>query len=533
MFNKKQIARWGLIVIILITAFFLRGWNIENLPAGIYPDEAVNGTDALKANETGEYHWFYTNNYGREGLYINLIAFSVKIFGNTVWGLKFWAIVFGTLTVGGIWLLSRELFPRFPFVSHAAAFFTTFSFWAINFSRIAFRAGMMLPILVFSFYFLFRGWRFKKNIDFLWAGLIFGLGFHTYIAFRVAPLILIILFFGLWWIEKNFWRRWWKKLLIFALAATFTAAPLFWDFYRHPEYFQSRASAISVLSPEINHGKLFSALAQTISLSLIKYNFWGDQNWRHNYPPYPILNPLVGILFLIGLFYSFLRFFQLFRKRLIEKKRDSDFLVFLFLLSWFFTMLIPEFLTYEGLPHALRSIGTLPVVFILAALPASIFWGKISAEQLGGFKLALFSLFFLMAISVAVFDTTKYFYFFAHNPEQHSAFNENFKNQALYLKTLPPTINKYILTNGGGRMMEDGLPVSAQSIKFLDYENLHTFTFLQTNEEIPLKTPMEIILMNYDQNFIDRVKAIYPSTEIKKIDLNPGYGSDFVSIFVK
>ena len=91
----------GLLCIILL-ALFVRSYNISSIPSGLYPDEAVNAIDALGAIESGDYKLFYPNNYGREGLFINLQALALKFFGYTVAALKFWSIVFGTLTVLGI-----------------------------------------------------------------------------------------------------------------------------------------------------------------------------------------------------------------------------------------------------------------------------------------------------------------------------------------------------------------------------------------------------------------------------------------------
>ncbi|MCD6149327.1 glycosyltransferase family 39 protein [bacterium] len=545
--QNKKTTYWLLLAVVIAAAFLLRAYNIENIPAGIYPDEAVNGTDALLANETGNYRWFYTNNFGREGLFINLIAGAFKIFGVSIFALKFWPIIFGTLTVLGVFLLSFELFRGWPAFAKAAAgkraaliaaYLTAFSFWAINFSRIAFRAVMMLPVLVFSFYFIFRGLRTEKYRDFILAGLIFGLGFHTYIAFRIAPLILIILLLAILISQRNVFRRFWKKIIVFAICVFISASPLLFDFYQHPEYLQSRTGAISVFSPEVNQGHLIKTLSQSVGLSLVKFNFWGDQNWRHNYPPYPVLNPVVGILFLIGLIYLIAEFFHLLFLRFKKKTRDRKFIIYSFLLSWFFALLIPEFLTAEGLPHCLRSIGTLPVVYIISAIPFAWILGKFTNLQptthnLQPIKIALLIIFAAVFAFVGIFNTAKYFVFWAEKPQQHGTFSENFKNIALYLNSLPDEVNKYVAANGGGRIMEDGLPVSAQPVKLLTYQKTENLKFLQQGQDCPLETPMVIILMNYDQYIIDRVKLFYPQAQVEKIDLNPGYGSDFVSIVVE
>ncbi|MDZ4385210.1 MAG: hypothetical protein U0944_02205, partial [Candidatus Moranbacteria bacterium] len=95
--NKKKLA-YILLFLILALGLFLRTYHIDTAPPGIYPDEAVNGQDAIRALETGEFQWFYPANQGREGLFMNLIAFCFKFFGISILTLKLPAIIFGTLT---------------------------------------------------------------------------------------------------------------------------------------------------------------------------------------------------------------------------------------------------------------------------------------------------------------------------------------------------------------------------------------------------------------------------------------------------
>ena len=57
----------------------------------------------------------------------------------------------------------------------------------------------MLPlILVWAFYFFWRGLRSGRLNEFLMAGVIGGLGFYTYFSFRIAPLIIMIVLFSHW-----------------------------------------------------------------------------------------------------------------------------------------------------------------------------------------------------------------------------------------------------------------------------------------------------------------------------------------------
>ena len=106
--SRKRI----MIVLVAIMALgaFLRFHWIADFPLGLYPDEAMNGNNALEALATGDFKVFYPENNGREGLYINLQAVSVWLFGNKAWALRIVSALFGTLTILGVYLVARELF---------------------------------------------------------------------------------------------------------------------------------------------------------------------------------------------------------------------------------------------------------------------------------------------------------------------------------------------------------------------------------------------------------------------------------------
>lgn len=447
--DKKRYV-WILLVLIIALGFFLRVYNINNTPPGVYPDEAVNGIDAMTANDTGNYQWFYPANQGREGLFMNLIALLFKLFGVSVLTLKLPAIIFGTLTILGTFLLAKELYNyRVGLIS---SFLVAVSFWPVNFNRISFRANMLPFVLVFTFYFLFRGLREKKMVYYAIGGFIFGLGLHTYIAFRITPLILIALLVSLILSREHFLKYHWKPIVVFILFSFISAAPMLYTFlYSHPEYLESRSASVSILSPEVNHGQPLQTFLRSFTLSLVKYNFWGDQNWRHNYPPYPILDTLTGIAFLFGFIYCLMHLIRTSIDRLLKKIRNPRMDISLFLLAWFFVMLIPEFMTAEGLPHALRAIGTYPAVFIFSGIAFEYFWKKSEAHSFI-FKRIIASLIILMLISIGIFNSVKYHYFWAGKIDTARSFEKVTRDISRYIDTLPRDKEVFLLAGNMQRV---------------------------------------------------------------------------------
>lgn len=508
-----------LIALLAITllAFAVRSYRIDSIPAGIYPDEAMNGTDAIEAIESGDFKLFYPNNYGREGLFINLQAFSIALFGNTIPALKLWSGIFGALAVLGTGLLAWELF-RSRSAALLSAILMATSFWAINFSRIGFRAIMVPFLLAFVFFLFFRGLRTGKILFFVLSGLLFGIGLHTYVAFRVAPLILVLLLPFLILSYEDFFRRFWKHMLTFIFAATLAAAPMFHLFVTEPETFSSRSSAISVFSSEANGGNLPGTLLKTFGLSLIKYNFVGDMNWRHNYPPYPVLDPIVGTFFLGGFLFSLSMFVRLLGRRVREGRRDIELPVHALLISGFFTMLIPEFLTNEGLPHALRSIGTQPFVFLFATIPLFFIYRRIGKTK-GGTRFAIIAFMALALAGSAAWNITKYFVFFKENPKQHASFNAEYRNMADYLLSLPKETRKYVASSSF---------VAVQPILYLTHGKIENFEILE--EKTVIRRPSVIILQNYDSRVFENIKKRISEAYELHVDLRPGHGSAFTTI---
>ena len=97
---SKSKSLW-LLVLILIIAGGLRLYHLAELPPGLYPDEAMNGNNAVQALETKDFKIFYPENNGREGLFINIQALSIWAFGAHPWSLRFVSALIGILTVIG------------------------------------------------------------------------------------------------------------------------------------------------------------------------------------------------------------------------------------------------------------------------------------------------------------------------------------------------------------------------------------------------------------------------------------------------
>jgi len=541
---KKITERRTLILFLLILALaiFWRFWNLEQIPPGLYPDVAVNGTNALEALKTDQFKLFYPDNNGREGLFINLIALSFWLFGASIWAIKVIPALFGSLTVLGLFLLTKQLFAFMPrakaeFIALLSTFFIAVGFWHVNFSRIGFRAIMVPFFLVWSFYFLFKGKNAISNRTWTWilAGLFFGLGFHTYIAYRVAPLILlpvvVLEIIAYWPRFKMLLARhrptiallkriyitdgWWRWDVFFAMLII-AALPIGIYFLSHPQDFIGRAGQVSIFSS----GNPIKGLLVSTVKSLGMFNVWGDCNWRHNYACQPALLWPVGIFFLIGFFWSAV---QIFRPSNYSRKKGLLLITNWTLIFWFFTMLLPEILSAEGLPHALRAIGAIPAVYIFSGLGLFLIFDFLKNRfvKKGVALIALYLILFIILGLIAYAEFNKYFFDWGLRKEVKDEFTQRLVDEADYLNSLPDSIEKYVMVNETGVSVPypNGIPMPAQTIMFITYgrpnikyllPNANANTFLNTKQAV-------LMPLSYDGNIFRLLKDKIPGGHAEEI----------------
>lgn len=466
---------------IIITTLFLRLFMLSSYPPSLYADEAVNGVNTLQALESHQFKIFYLENNGREGLFINVQAFFVWFFGPDMWVLHIASVLFSVLTVLGLYLLTKKLLegygsPNFAkLTALVAAFLLATSFWHINFSRIGFRAITAPFWAVWAFYLLLitreklmGAGRINKDY-FPWAliaGAIFGLGFHSYISYRVMPAVVLVLF--LYWffetkhainqpgILKDYF--WCVGLII--LGAVITASPLLVHFARVPQDFLGRTSQISIFSSQTPLKDLTGNILKTLGM----FNLFGDFNQRQNMAGQPELFWLPGIMFLVGLYLAcrsiIKKIYGFFLKTVaaapdvIIPSEIATPAVYFFLLTWLAVAALPVVISNEGIPHALRSILMIPPVFILTGLgTVNLYFLFIKKLQFQAnperWQKVLKSSTAVVAVLLILDAYTSYFVVWGNDPKTKDVFNYDYNEKAYELRALPDQLIKYAVYDPG------------------------------------------------------------------------------------
>jgi len=434
-------------IIVLATATLLRFYDLSGLPPACYRDVALTATDALRA-AAGHPRLHYTYD---EGLYSNLLAIVFLLLGASDWTVRAPGALFGVLTCWGVYRLGRAL-GRGPASLYGAALLAV-SFWHVLLSRSGFRAVLLPCLLVHSAALLVEGLRGGGKWRLALGGALFGLGVHVYPSIRFAPLFLPAYLLA----ETRGGAAGDRHkavggVLLFAGAALAVAAPMLLHYLHHPEHFTYPRRVLSVFSPKVATSDVPAYIERNLGSTLLMFHVRGDQNWRHNLSGAPMLDPLTGALFLLGLV-------LVFRKDAAggdQAGRTAP--AAALLVGWLVVMLLPNVLSVEGVPHGLRSCGVLPAVALLGGIGLAGVSRRVRGRSGGRAAAALAVTAFLF---IGVWTATRYFIVWGGEPLVARDHDGAFRAASRVLLAAPDDVDRLLVANGSG-FPAYGYPVEAQ-----------------------------------------------------------------------
>jgi 4-amino-4-deoxy-L-arabinose transferase-like glycosyltransferase len=351
------------VLLLFLAALGVRTYRLHDLPPGLFADEAAYGLDALSVLD-GERPIFFPRNTGREPLFQYLEAGVISLLGPTPYALRLTAAVIGALAVPAAYWMVRELFWNSPLSKSLAlwsALFMAFGYWHISLSRIAFRANLVPLLAAITFALFWRAWRrLLADEKFPWlplvlTGIALGITLYTYTSSRLMPFLVVVMAVATALrpgIDRRQRQRALGGLAVIAITSAIVFAPLGWYFVQHPDQFAGRAASVSFVSGEYSEGNPTQTFVTTAGRTLLMFLTVGDPNLRHNPGDRPVFDLLLGLWLYAGLALCLVHW----RK-----------LQYLFLVSWFALLLLPNLLSAEA-PHSLRAIGLIPAVYVLPVL---------------------------------------------------------------------------------------------------------------------------------------------------------------------
>lgn len=351
---KSKNTRIILAAVVVLVSLFFNFYRITSVPNGLFFDAAAYSADAIIANKSGDHKVFYPENHGREGLFINAEALMFQLTPvRQYWMPMALSAAVGVLTVLGLYFLASRLWGYAAGL--LSAFLMAINFWHVAFSRMALRAILTAMFATWSLYFLVRALEeMDKKRGLLWAalaGAVYGLGWHSYISFRVTVLVVAGVF-ALYAIQSrktNSMGPLLGKAAVFSAVSFLVFLPLGLHFLNHPHDFSNRMMHMAGALPDA--GALHT-VRETLKGFLL-YMTIGDWEWLYSAASPRYLAIPVVFLVAAGIVWIALRGWKLRATAIVGLLFVSGFL--------------PGFIS--GMPfHSLRGELTLLATCMVAAL---------------------------------------------------------------------------------------------------------------------------------------------------------------------
>ena len=518
-------AGWFLLLIIAAAAL-LRLPELSRLPPAHYRDVALTALDALRA-AAGDPQIHYTFD---EGLYSNIMGLFFVLCGPSDWSLRLPGALFGILTSWGVYRLGRTLGLERAGLYGAALL--AVSFWHVTLSRSGFRAVLLPLLLALSFSMLIegicgRGGRGRSGgaeesrkgtspnrqvrsgapARAALGGALLGLGVHVYPTVRLAPLLLPVYLWAELGRDRAAWRRAVPAIALFVGCALLLALPMIVDYVGHPEHFTYPHRIVSVFSPGVPAAEALGFLQRNIFSTLFMFHLSGDGNWRHNVAGAPMLDPISGMLMLLGVLICL---------RAWTTPAGA------LLLSWLAVMLLPNVLSAEGVPHGLRTSTVLPSLMLICGI------GLVTLERIvarrGSAKVATLSVLTLFAL-LGLWTGYRYFSVWGNDARVLAEHDGAYRAAAHALLSAPPGVQRILVANGTG-LAAYGRPAEAHPYMF-EMRDAPPLVVLPDNaDRLALKgAPAFIALIQRSDAVLALIGRLNPGAPVRPVGF-PGLSPD-------
>ncbi|MFL5732311.1 MAG: glycosyltransferase family 39 protein [Chloroflexia bacterium] len=497
-------AEWMALGVILLVALALRVWNLENIPAGPYIDEsdrAIIARDILRGQPTelGPVAFFGSDWWGVPSAYFYLVAASLRLFGDSLAGARAVHVLAGVLTIWFAYRLGRAIWS--PRAGLLAAALLTVSDFAIQFSRTAGESTITILAWTVCFYYLYRGLKSTRPLDFVLAGIAGGLTLYGYAAGKLLPpvLVLVALYLLARWGVTGI-KRYLPGLALTALAMFVTFAPHGYYLLSHPDVLTERYKGVSIFNHQNEAFAQYRAdnwpavLGKQLELTYGAFDVGSERG-----PFYPTGQPLLPVpwaaLWVLGTAYA------------VWRVGDARYAL---LCAWLLGGLAGAALTNET-PAVQRVAVMVPLLGLVPALFADRVVGDLPARlptrarwRSRALRLATSAALLAMALMLAL-QTIPYYF----GPYTAAAHYEEFTLTGRFAEKLDPQ-HDVVYQSGIPALLGSPSPTVflAKDVALKTAENLSDMLPLTDNEE----KNAHFVFFPYDDPAIDLVRSLYPGS---------------------
>jgi hypothetical protein len=446
------------LLLILLTAVFLRLYQLDTVPPGLTHDEADHGLTAVSILN-GSRDIYFTIGHGREPLFDYATAGVMRLLGQTGLVLRVTAVFFSLLMIAATAAWSRLAFNKRVALFTAAGL--AVGFWPVMAGRQALRSITLPALFALALYFYWRGlqkvetgdWRLKVDKDtprpsttsyrlpihFLLSAIFLGLTFYTYIPARGMWLLFPALLLLGALLDRAWLRQAWLPTTLLLAVAGGLAAPLF-TYLRNNPTAEFRIQELNKPITAALQGD-FSLLWLNIKSGLAIFTVLGDTTWRYNISERPLLTPLFGILFYGGLAIALWR---LVRSGKQSFTAPSGRLAMAAALLWLLGGLAPVLITGAELSMT-QGMGMQPVLYLFPALALDWLWRASGEWQVTSGRWRVVAAVLLFG-GTAVFTARDYFGSWANAPEVRVQYESTMTAVMQYLNQQPQRLETAVST---------------------------------------------------------------------------------------
>ncbi len=345
-----------IVIGIFAAALFVRVYNLDTQPFGIWYDEGIYGLQVRLFQENSLFRPIFMENLTLPHLFAYVASFQAFGSQPTIVPLRVVTAILASLGVFAAYLVGREL--RGAWFGVVMALLLAFTRWSINFSRLAMTGPEAVTMTLFVFYFALRVVRYGRARDAMWFGIMTAIGLYFYRPYQVQLAAMAVFLL----LAYPFARRGTKTILLVItalVAALIVIAPLGVFAIDRPNMYFNRLNQVSVFTEDLPEaiGGVPGAILQGTLRHLQMFHLAGDRNGRHNLPGAPMLDPVTGALMVIGLFVAL--------RELLFKRRWEHVFFYLSLIVALLGGILS--VSFEA-PQALRTIVAIVGVIYFAGL---------------------------------------------------------------------------------------------------------------------------------------------------------------------
>ncbi len=393
-----------LVLGLLLTGLVLRLWGLGHIPANLSGDEGTQGMWAVRALQGQLKNPFSTGWFTVPTMSFFAQAASLRLFGDSVAGLRTLSALLGTATLALTYLWARRCLGKRAALLGMAAL--TFNHYHIHFSRLGSNQIADPFFMALTLWLLVEGMRRPAGQSTRWflaAGLVMGLSWYGYFGSRVIVVVVAAhLGIGALTQRDALYRRP-RPLAMMALMAFMAASPLLLHYARHPENLTARANQVSFflwLENELarpDHASTLSLVWRQIWRSISAFNYTLDPTFWYR-AQIPLLDFVSGIFFPLGVIVALRRW----RRPAVR-----------LLLLWFGLSITLGWILTENPPSSMRMVIVAPAVALLVALGLDAFL-QLARRVLGGRRDQWRTVSISLLSAIAVLNV--HYYFIVYTP---------------------------------------------------------------------------------------------------------------------